>query len=125
MTPSGRAVLCGSGNTEGVSDTFNTQTVDLVSLSPDGAEVNLYVVQAGTWTGSDGQLASLQEKLHNYVAFALDGQMERAYPETAGLPWRIVIDCQTGAPDARTAELLEQIGPAVQRYGGDVVAQSG
>jgi len=106
---------------ERVPDTFNDATVDLVTQSPDGAAVLLYVVQSQPWTGSDGQLASLQTKIHNYVGFVLDGQMERTYQDVAGLPWQIVIDCQTGLPDHATAQVLSYLAEALPRYGGSLV----
>jgi hypothetical protein len=42
---------------------------------------------------------SLQDKLHAYVSYALDGQMVQMYPELSSRPWRIVIRCLTGPPD--------------------------
>jgi hypothetical protein len=103
-----------------VPDTFNDATVDLVAQSPDGSSVLLYVVQEKPWSGSDGQIASLQAKIHNYVGFVLDGQMERAYPEVAGLPWQIVIDCPTGLPDPASERVLTYLAEALPRYGGSL-----
>ena len=85
------------------SKPFDPSKVDLVSLTPAGDRVRLYIVSDSPWTGSDAQLQSLQEKVHNYVGFALDGQLVQAYPETNGVPWEIVIDCQKGLPDPRSA----------------------
>jgi hypothetical protein len=105
-----------------VPKVFDAATVDLVTMLPDGAGACLYIVQDLAWSGSDEQLVSLQEKVHNYVGFALDGEMAAQYPGTSGLPWRIVIDSQAGRMDARTAELVELLVPAVSRYGGELVA---
>jgi hypothetical protein len=101
-------------------DNFNDAKVDLVAQSPDGASVLLYVVQAQPWTGSDEQIASLQAKIHNYVGFVLDGQMERTYPDVAGLPWEIVIDCQTGLPDPVSEGVLGHLAEVLPRYGGSL-----
>ncbi len=59
---------------------FEPWKIDLVSISPDGSTVNLYIVAEQPLTGSDGQLRSLQEKIHNYVGYVLDGQMSREIP---------------------------------------------
>jgi hypothetical protein len=103
-----------------VSDSFNDSTLDIVTLSPDGSTVCLYIVQAGPWTGSDAQLDSLQLKIHNYLSYALDGQLEQTYPELAGHPWRIVIDCQTGPPDPSSAKVLAYLAETLPKYGGSL-----
>jgi hypothetical protein len=108
-----------------VPPVFDAQKIDLVSLSADDAVANLYIVQADAWTGADDQIVSLQQKIHNYVGFALDGQMVKMYPETASLGWRIIIDSQTGSVDARTAGVLAQVTEAVRRHGGDLVIHVG
>jgi hypothetical protein len=99
---------------------FDSSKVDFVSISADASTVLLYIVADSPWTGSDEQLNSLQLKIHGYVAFALDGQMVRLHPETAGLAWRIVIDAQAGAPDARSARVIDEVAEAVRRCGGDL-----
>jgi len=80
---------------------FDVTKIDLVALSADSSTVCLYNVSDFAWTGSDAQIGSLQAKIQSYVGYALDGQMAAAYPETRDLPWRIVIRCRRGAPDAR------------------------
>ena len=102
---------------------FDATKVDLVTLSPDQSVAQLYIVNDSPWTGSDAQLASLQNKIHNYVSFAVDGQMTVAYPETRGLRWAIVIDDQAGPPDSRTVQAIAQVTDAVRRYGGDLVVR--
>ncbi len=104
-----------------VPEAFDPGKVDLVSVSPEGTTVNLYIVQSDAWSGSDEQLQTLQQKIHNYVSFALDGPMVEHYPETAELSWRIVIDSQLGPPDSRTSSVLDQVAGAVRRYGGELV----
>jgi hypothetical protein len=93
---------------------FEASKVDFVSLSDDGSTVSLYIVSDSPWSGSDAQLESLQNKIHNYVSFALDGPMTATYPETQGLRRQIVIDCQAGPPDEPTDAVLTQVGQAVR-----------
>ncbi len=106
-----------------VTESFDDKKIDLVAVSPDGLIVALYIVQSEEWTGSDAQVASLQAKIHNYVGFALDGQMVRLYPSTAGLPWEIVISCLAGLPDPRTANVLNQLAGGLSKYGGALRVQ--
>jgi hypothetical protein len=103
---------------------FDAAKIDLVSLAPAGDKVRLYIVSDSPWTGSDSQLQSLQEKVHNYVGFALDGQLVQTYPETKGLPWEIVIDCQRGSPDSRSSQVLDRLREGLRRYGGDLQVSS-
>ena len=80
---------------------FDAGRVDLVAESSDGI-IDLIVVQAQPWTGSGAQLASLQDKVQTYVSYALDGGLAQQFPEAAGRPWRIVLNCLSGEPtDAR------------------------
>jgi uncharacterized protein DUF6572 len=102
---------------------FDATKVDLVAVSQDGKTVSVIVAQPGPWSGSDDQINSLQEKIHNYVGFALDGEMVRLYPETEGLAWNIGLDCHFGLPDTRTQQVLDQLRDAVKRYGGDLVVR--
>jgi hypothetical protein len=95
-----------------------------VSISDDGSTVTVGIAQLGPWTGSDAQIHSLQEKIHNYVGFIVDGQMTHLYPEAAGLSWQIGLDCHYGAPDPRTQFVLDQVAEAVRKYGGSLVVRT-
>ncbi len=99
---------------------FDPATVDLVALAPDATTVDLMIVADAGWSGSDAQIRSLQEKIQSYVSFAIDGQLVQAYPDVADTPWRIVIDCQAGAPDERTAAIIERTRGPIRNYGGDL-----
>jgi hypothetical protein len=96
---------------------FDSSTIDLVSLAPGEDAVELVIVSDAPWTGSDEQIASLQEKIHAYVGFAADGQMAATHPEVANLPWRIVVSCAQ-QPDPRTADVLARTAEPVAQYGG-------
>lgn len=103
-----------------MSDAFDPASIDLVGLTPDGSTVELFIVQCGPWTGSENQIGTLQAKIQNYVGFALDGQLESQYPEVRGLPWRIVIDSQTGEPDAKAQTVFTHLAQALPNYGGSL-----
>jgi hypothetical protein len=103
---------------------FDPAKVDLVGVAVDGV-VELFVLQDQPWTGSDAQLGSLQQKIHNYVAYALDGPMVDSYPEVAGMPWRIVVHSQIGEPDGRTSLMLEALREPLLRYGASLAVRTG
>jgi hypothetical protein len=102
---------------------FDPSKIDLVGLTKSADTVELFVVQDMPWTGSDAQLQSLRDKVDAYVSYATDGQMTAAYPETQGLPWRIVLHAQTGTPGERTAEVIAAITRSVPQRGGEFEAR--
>jgi hypothetical protein len=104
---------------------FDREKVDLVGLTQSADAVELFIVQDAPWTGSDAQLQSFQDKVQTYVAYAVDGQMTTAYPETQGLPWRIVLHAQTGPPDRRTAEAIAALSARLPEHGGEFETRLG
>lgn len=95
----------------------NPTVIDVVALGPEGDRVDVVMAQACEWDGSDRLILLLQEKWKNYLAFAADGQLVRAYPETDGLPWRLVLSCQS-EPDDRTLEFVRMADAATRAEGG-------
>lgn len=91
----------------------NPRSIDLITMSKDGAVV-LVMVEAREWEGTPERILQLQEKVNHYLAFALDGDMVARYPETAGKPVRLRIDCDH-EPDEATLQVIarmrEQISP--------------
>jgi hypothetical protein len=104
---------------------FDAAQVDLVALAEAADVVELLIVQDAPWTGSDAQLRSFEEKVQAYVSYATGGQLTAAYPETQGLPWRIVVHAQTGQPDERTAETVSRLSGHVRQDGGELVTRVG
>jgi hypothetical protein len=102
---------------------FDASKVDVVSVAADGT-VELGIVRAHAWTGSDPELHSLQQKIQTYVSYATDGAMLAAYPETRGLPWRIVVHSQAGPPDAATQHVIDTLSGRLPEYGGGIEART-
>ncbi len=96
---------------------FDPAKVDLLADSADGF-VELVIVQGYPWTGSDAQVASLQEKVQGYVSFAVDGQLAAQFPESDGRARRIVVASTAGSPDPRTRSILQALAERLPRYGG-------
>jgi hypothetical protein len=101
---------------------FDPQKIDLVAQDRDGS-ATLYAVADLAWSGSEAETASLEQKLVNYVEFALGGQMHEQYPELRDAPWRIVVDTYVGPPGAECWERLSALGDAIRERGGDLIVR--
>jgi len=81
-----------------------TEVIDLVSLSPDKQTVRLHIIAEEPWSSNGDTALLLQAKLKNYVAFAADGQLVRAYPDVRGK--KVVIEIRTNHPLGEIEEKL-------------------
>jgi hypothetical protein len=86
--------------------------IDLVSLSPDKQTVRLHIIAGDPWSSNGDTAILLQAKLKNYVAFAADGQLVRAYPNVRGK--KVVIEIRTNHPLGETEEKL--VAPASEAW---------
>ena len=86
----------------------NPRVIDLVTYDPKSGEYVLIMTEQRQWDGSPDRVLQLQEKVNNYLSFALDGQMARQYPESAGKLIRLQLDC-LAEPDADSARFLELV----------------
>lgn len=91
------------------------QVIDLVTEDLND-EWALIIVEVGDWNGSDEQLMKLQEKINNYLKFALDGEMARLYPEARGKGVRIQLDLYS-EPDERTLRFIRRAEQAISSEG--------
>ena len=82
--------------------------IDALGIDEPTGRVLLVIRHEAPWEGSPEQLYLLQEKLNVYLSFALDGEMAEAYPDFAGRPLSLRIDC-SAAPDARTLHMLGHV----------------
>ena len=96
------------------------EKIDTVALAPDQASVLLTMAQTTEWDGSDRLLRLLQAKWKSYIAFAVDGQLARMYPQFSHLPWKIVLWCQS-EPDTRTMEFVRRADEATRQEGGQFI----
>jgi hypothetical protein len=95
--------------------------VDLVVEAADG-QIELVIVQPGSWTGSDEQLQSFQSKVQTYVSFAVDGELAARFPEATDRPWVITIRSLVGPPDRRTSGVIDALTERLVAYGGFIQA---
>jgi hypothetical protein len=85
----------------------DTSVIDLVTQDPASGEYALIMTETRPWTDSREQLSQLREKISNYAMFATDEGMIRAYPQAAGKPLRIQLDCPS-PPSIQAAALIER-----------------
>lgn len=93
--------------------------IDALTHDPATDEVTLLMVEPRPWDGSELQLFQLQEKLNAYLSFALDGEMDEAYPDLVGKPLRIQLNCAT-TPDAMAQNLLKLVRDQIAFQGIDL-----
>ena len=80
--------------------------IDLVTHLPSTGEYALIMVEERPWTNSHVQLQQLRDKINTYAMFALDEGLLRAYPQSAGHPVRIQLDC-VHTPTPEVQELID------------------
>jgi hypothetical protein len=103
-------------NPEPKSGPGQPNVIDLVTHDPKSEEYALILVQTGEWEDSPQQLDQLKAKINNYLHFALDGDLVRKYPQAAGKPVRLQLDC-TSPPSPKTEEFLAPVEKAVRQRG--------
>lgn len=92
--------------------------VDLISQSKTG-EFFLIIVVDEPWVDSDEFKYLLQEKLNNYSAYFLDGQMLQEYPDCKQQRVTVRISSTTAIPK-RLQEFISKLSEATKSYGIDI-----
>jgi hypothetical protein len=71
----------------------NPRVVDLITLDEATGEVVLVMLEERPWGTDAQQLRQLEAKFNAYLEYVLGGHMEKQYPDYAGKPVRIQLDC--------------------------------
>lgn len=79
--------------------------VDFEVHDPKADEVLLAMVEGRSWGSRGDLLPDLQAKFSAYLAYALDGQLQRDYPQMAGKPIRFELR-SVEPPGPRESEFL-------------------
>ncbi len=85
------------------------RTIDAVVVSPDGV-VNLLMGYAVSMP-----IDAIQNRVQDYVSFAIDGQMIRNFPETAGRAVQILI-APDDSPTAALESYVELVRPRLASH---------
>lgn len=86
--------------------------IDLLAREPDGRFL-LVMVEPRPWDGSDARLAQLQDKVNAYLAYALDGQLAREYPDASLAGLTLLLRC-IEPPDAMVRGLVPPLRDALR-----------
>jgi hypothetical protein len=89
----------------GIAD---TASIDVVAHDPQTDAVVLIMREPRPWDGSERQLFQLQEKINAYLSFALDGEMTAAFPQFAGKPVVLRLEC-IQEPAGRAVQLIAAV----------------
>ena len=84
----------------------NPDVVDLVAFDPAG-RVLVVMFEFREWGADEAQMAQLKAKVNAYVAFITDGSLVRHYPDTAGRPVDIQLNCAS-APIGQFGAVVEE-----------------
>jgi hypothetical protein len=86
----------------------NPNIVDLITFDSASNEVVLVILEERQWMNSERQFEQHDEKLNRYMVYILDGHLARQYPDYAGKPARIQLDC-AGAPTPIAQQFLDNV----------------
>jgi len=93
----------------------NATVIDLVAQDEQGALL-LVMVEHRAWDGSDERLQQLQDKVNAYLAFALDGELERNFPGHTAAGLTLLLRC-IEPPDAMVRGLIPPLRQALAPLG--------
>ena len=93
--------------------------IDLITHDEDEQRAELVMFERRPWDGGEDQLFELQEKLNDYLSFALDGEMAEAYPELANAALTVVLRC-TEEPTPEVVAFLSQVRDQIGLQGIDL-----
>lgn len=88
----------------------NPKVVDLIQLDRERGEVVLLMLEERPWGSTPEQLRQLEAKFNGYLSYALDGFLAAQYPDYAGRPVCIRLDCVMAPGDEERAMLASMHG---------------
>ncbi len=71
----------------------NPRIIDLLTTDTERGEVVLAILEGRPWGSVPEQMQQLEDKLNSYFGYVLDGHLGHQYPDYAGLPVLIRLDC--------------------------------
>ena len=90
-------------------------TIDVVAQDADGHYL-VVMVEDRPWGADAAQPVQLRDKINAYTGFILDGELSRHYPETAGQPVCIQLDC-VQHPSGAIATILDHARAQLDELG--------
>lgn len=90
--------------------------VDLVTYDPKSTEFVLIMIADQGWKNTPDDRRQLEQKLNGYMEFIESGQFLGKFPEAAGKPIRIQLDC-IGSVDVHSAVFFSKVTQLLQTHG--------
>jgi hypothetical protein len=98
----------------------STQTIDAISLDPEGKVATLTMFDAWDWTDEGRHLDAIQAKINSYFEFIQSRQIFESYPKAIGK--KLLVDVVTQFPlSAKGVELLRRADELAQKIDVRVV----
>ncbi len=94
----------------------NPRIIDLITRDEARGEVVLAMIEERPWDTHPEQLEQLNDKLDSYLSYALDGHLVEQYPQYAGYPVQLRLDC-VSEPRGTTVDLLKAARQVAAQYG--------
>lgn len=91
-----------------------SETIDLVAQAADG-RVLIVMIETRKWGSDPLQPNQLKAKINTYAQFALDGGLLDGYPQTAGQPITIRLDCSDD-PSNEIAEIISAASAKLEPF---------
>lgn len=85
----------------------NPDVIDLVTHDPATDEIVVIMIEDRTWSVDPEQVDQLLRKINTYLHFIEDGDLVEHFPQAAGKPVRMQLDCNE-APTGEAEQLIEE-----------------
>ena len=100
----------------------NPAIIDLISVDPGTGAVVLTMVERRPWGVAAQQLRQIEEKINRYMGYALDGFLVQHYPQYAGKPVTIRLQC-VESPHGEAARFVDAAAHAIRQHGMDLALE--
>lgn len=85
----------------------NPEVIDLVTHDPATDEIIVIMIEDRDWSADPEQPDQLLKKINTYLHFIEDGDLIQHFPQAAGKPVRLQLDCN-GPPTGEAQQLIEE-----------------
>ena len=85
----------------------NPNVIDLVTHDPSTNEIVVIMIEDRSWLTDSEQVDQLLRKINTYLHFIEDGDLLQHFPQAAGKPVRMQLDCNE-APTGEAEQLIEE-----------------
>jgi len=98
----------------------NPKVVDLMGVDPTSGKVVLTMIERRAWGADARQFQQIEEKINRYMGYALDGFLVEHYPNYAGKPVQIRLECAE-APHGDAVLFVQAAARAAADHGLELV----